>query len=81
MSEACLKHCQKAMNIPATVWTVASIIENIFVFRCKEVTELLSCVMILKEFLKSHPQVDFYSFYQFIQAIGHYFEGETDRYR
>jgi len=46
------------MNLPVDAWNLASIRDNIFVYRCKEVTELLSCVMVLKEFLKSHRQVD-----------------------
>lgn len=58
MSQACIKHCRNSMNLAAENWNFASITENIFVFRCKEVTELLSCVMILKEFLKTHDQVD-----------------------
>jgi len=58
MSQACVEHCRKTMNLPADAWNLASIRENIFVYRCKEVTDLLSCVMILKEFLKSHRQVD-----------------------
>lgn len=57
MSDACLNHCRESMKIPKSIWNMESIIENIFVFRCKEVTELLSCVMILKEFLKTHSQV------------------------
>ncbi|KAI9556763.1 D repair protein RAD51-like protein [Daphnia sinensis] len=57
MSQACIEHCRNAMNLAAENWNLASITENIFVFRCKEVTELLSCVMILKEFLKTHDQV------------------------
>ncbi|XP_046439069.1 DNA repair protein RAD51 homolog 3-like isoform X2 [Daphnia pulex] len=57
MSQACVEHCRKTMNLPVDAWSLASIRENIFVYRCKEVTDLLSCVMILKEFLKSHRQV------------------------
>lgn len=57
MSEACIKHCNSVMGLPNDMWTFKSIIDNIFVFRCREITELLSCVMILKEFLKTHDQV------------------------
>jgi hypothetical protein len=57
MSQACVEHCKNTMNLPFDVWNLESIRDNIFVFRCKEVTDLLSCVMVLKEFLKSHCQV------------------------
>jgi len=57
MSEACIQHCNSAIGLPDNAWTYKSIIDNIFVFRCKEITEFLSCVMILKEFLKTHEQV------------------------
>lgn len=57
IGEACIRHCNNAMGLPDNAWTFKSIIDNIFVFRCREITELLSCVMILKEFLKTHDQV------------------------
>lgn len=57
IGEACIRHCSNAMGLPDNAWTFKSIIDNIFVFRCREITELLSCVMILKEFLKTHDQV------------------------
>lgn len=57
MSEACIRHCRMAMGLPEDYWSLNSIIQNIFVFRCKEITELLSCIMVLREFLRSHPQV------------------------
>lgn len=57
MGEACIEHCRRNMNLGRNTWSLGSIIDNIFVFRCKEVTELLSCVMVLKEFLRTHPQV------------------------
>ena len=66
MSEACIQHCNSAIGLPDNAWTYKSIIDNIFVFRCKEITEFLSCVMILKEFLKTHEQVidnDTYMFF------------------
>lgn len=56
MGEACIKHCKYFMNLNIS-WNLTDIINNIFVYRCKEVTELVSCVMVLHEFLKSHPEV------------------------
>ena len=57
MGEACVKHLRNAMSLANHVWDLKSIVDNIFVFRCKEITELLSCVSVLNEFLQHHPKV------------------------
>jgi len=61
MGEACIKHCQDVMKVTNSDWNLKTIINNIYVYRCKEVVELVSCVSVLQEFIKSHPEVDFYT--------------------
>jgi hypothetical protein len=57
MGEACIQHCKDVMKVTSSDWNLKTIINNIFVYRCKEVVELVSCVSVLQEFLKSHPDV------------------------
>lgn len=56
MSEACVQHCSEHMSL-TTGWSPTTIANNIFVFRCREITDLVSCVMVLHEFLLTHPKV------------------------
>lgn len=57
MGNACLRHCRLTMKIPSEAWSMSSIVDNIFVFRCREITELLSCVSVLGEFIRTHSKV------------------------
>ena len=74
MSLACLLHCRQKLKLPDGDWTFPSIINNTFIFRCKEIKELLSCVMILKEYMQTHPQVlSYISTYTINFFISHFY--------